>query len=228
MIQKRRWVNGSVGRIEAVEEDEEGEEVVQIRLQEKGRLISVYPHTWEVFRFSLKDKNIVSESVGTFTQYPFRLAWAVTIHKSQGKTFDHVVIDIGKGAFVSGQVYVALSRCTSFEGIVLRTPIKKSFIYTDYRISQFLTNYQYSIVKLSSEEKQKCIQKAIKNKRLLQLTYLKTNDTKTERVVQPLSLGTEHYKGKAFPGLKAFCTKRGAERLFHLDRILKMEESPRK
>ncbi len=79
----------------------------------------------------------------SFTQYPLRLAWAVTIHKSQGKTFDRVVVDIGRGAFAHGQVYVALSRCTSFEGLVLRTPIRKSHIWMDWRIVRFLTRFQY-------------------------------------------------------------------------------------
>ncbi|MCP4475262.1 MAG: ATP-binding domain-containing protein, partial [Gammaproteobacteria bacterium] len=74
-------------------------------------IIAVYPYTWEVYQFKLKNDAIISESIGTFTQYPMRLAWAITIHKSQGKTFDHVIIDVGHGTFASGQIYVALSRC---------------------------------------------------------------------------------------------------------------------
>ena len=67
----------------------------------------------------------MSEPIGYFTQLPFRLAWAVTIHKSQGKTFDRIVVDLERGAFATGQTYVALSRCTSFEGIVLRRPMRE-------------------------------------------------------------------------------------------------------
>ena len=71
------------------------------------------------------------------------LAWAVTIHKSQGKTFDNVIIDIGSGAFAHGQTYVALSRCTSLEGIVLMKPLLKKHIWTDFKVTDFLTKYQY-------------------------------------------------------------------------------------
>jgi len=94
-----------------------------------GELVDVLPHQWEIFHFELDQKKnkIVSRVVGTFNQYPLRLSWAVTIHKSQGKTFDRVVVDIGRGTFAHGQVYVALSRCTSFEGLVLKKPIKNIF-----------------------------------------------------------------------------------------------------
>jgi len=71
------------------------------------------------------------------------LAWAVTIHKSQGKTFDNVIIDIGRGAFAHGQTYVALSRCTSLERIVLIKPLQKKDIWTDFKVVEFLTKYQY-------------------------------------------------------------------------------------
>ncbi len=101
------------------------------------------PYTWEIFSYKVEGNEIVSETVGTFTQYPLMLAWAVTIHKSQGKTFERVVIDIGKGTFAHGQMYVALSRCTSLDGIVLKQPILKKHIWMDWRVVQFVTRYQY-------------------------------------------------------------------------------------
>jgi ATP-dependent DNA helicase PIF1 len=136
--QKKRWVNGSIGVIEKIKEDEDGEEYVRVRLQDNDKVVSVSRYTWEVYRFTLEGKNIISAPVGTFAQFPFRLAWAVTIHKSQGKTFDRVIIDIDRGTFVPGQLYVGLSRCTSFEGVVLNTPIKRHHIQTDPRIIKFL------------------------------------------------------------------------------------------
>ncbi len=109
--------------------------------QRLGRSLSL--HLGSLSSFGLEGDAIVSEPVGTFTQYPFRLAWAVTIHKSQGKTFQRVVIDIGRGTFAAGQIYVALSRCTSFEGIILKTPIAKHHIRNYARIEEFLTAYLY-------------------------------------------------------------------------------------
>lgn len=224
--QKKRWVNGTIGIIEAVKKDVEGQQYVKVRLQANDNLVSIYPYAWEVYRFTFDGKAIVSEAIGTFTQYPFRLAWAVTIHKSQGKTFDDLIIDIGSGTFVTGQLYVALSRCTSFDGIVLKVPIKKHHIRTDYRIFDFLTSYQYrkSEQDLSLDNKINLIQKAIDGGKALEISYLKANDTKSKRIIIPLSVGKESYCGKEFPGVKAFCTKRQEERMFRVDRILKLSE----
>ena len=86
---------------------------------------------------------IVSQVVGTFQQYPIKLAWAITIHKSQGKTFDKVIIDLGKGAFESGQTYVALSRCKTFEGIVLANPVTPRDIILDDRITMYYGQIKY-------------------------------------------------------------------------------------
>lgn len=224
---ERRWVNGSIGVVEALKKDEEGETFLEVRLQDDDEKVTVYPFTWEVYRFALEGGMLVSEPVGTFTQLPFRLAWAVTIHKSQGKTFDRVIIDIGRGTFAAGQMYVALSRCTSFEGIVLKTRIQKSHIRTDFRIFDFLTGHRYrkSEAELSLDGKMALIAQAIKEKAKLSMTYLKANDTKSERVVIPLTVGRETYQGKEYPGMKAFCTKRKEERMFRVDRILKMEKT---
>lgn len=127
----KRWHNGSIGVIEKFVKQKRNKTALQIRLHESQETVLVSPHKWEVFRFHLVDDKIVSTPVGTFTQYPVRLAWAITIHKSQGKTFDNVVIDLGRGTFVPGQLYVALSRCTSLEGIVLKQPIQRRDIETD-------------------------------------------------------------------------------------------------
>ena len=224
--QKNRWVNGSIGIIEAVEEEEKGGTYLLVRLRDNDRLVSVAPFTWEVYRFSVLKGEIVSEPVGSFTQYPFRLAWALTIHKSQGKTFDRVVIDIGRGTFASGQIYVALSRCTSFEGVQLKTPIKKNHIRTDYRIYKFLVSHAYEKAEeaLSLKDKMAMIERAIKDNAQLEMIYLKPNDTKSKRVVKPIEAGQQNYKGKTFPGMRAYCTKRKDERMFRVDRILELQQ----
>jgi ATP-dependent exoDNAse (exonuclease V) alpha subunit len=83
------------------------------------------------------DDKIITEVLGTFAQLPLKLAWAITIHKSQGKTFDNVIIDLGYGAFEYGQTYVALSRCRRLDGIYLKLPIKPKDIKTDDRVSEY-------------------------------------------------------------------------------------------
>ena len=218
----KRWVNGSIGIIEGIGTNDEGMECLRVRLQGRMGCVEVTPFTWEVFRFGVEGDTIVSEAAGTFSQYPFRLAWAVTIHKSQGKTFDHVTIDIGRGAFAAGQIYVALSRCTSFEGIILKTPIGKQNIRTDKRIVAFLGSAP--ALAPVQDNKIDLIRSAINENSLLDIVYLKGNDEKTTRTVRPLTLGDENFKGKAFVGMKAFCTLRKEERLFSVDRILEIRK----
>ena len=198
-----------------------------MRLKDRSGTVEVHPFTLEVYRFVVEGETIVSEPVGTFTQFPFRLAWAITIHKSQGKTFDRVTVDIGRGTFVAGQMYVALSRCTSFEGIVLKTSIGKQNIRTDFRIFDFLTGYQYRKAEaaLPKTDKTDLIKAAIREKALLEIVYLKGNDTKTSRTVRPLTLGDEVYQGKKFMGMKAFCTLRKEERMFSIARILEIRRA---
>jgi ATP-dependent DNA helicase PIF1 len=172
----------------------------------------------------LEGTEIVSEAVGTFKQLPFKLAWAITIHKSQGKTFDNITIDLDRGTFAAGQMYVALSRCTSLEGITLRTRIQPAHIRTDFRIVNYLTRLRYirADEEMSVEKKMAMIQHAIDTRIPLQITYLKANDTQTERVVIPSSVGIERYQGKEFPGMNATCTLRKERRMFHVGRILKI------
>ncbi|MCB0615419.1 MAG: ATP-binding domain-containing protein, partial [Phaeodactylibacter sp.] len=99
---------------------------------------------WEILRYqpSLTDADkIETETIGTFRQFPVKLAWAITIHKSQGKTFDKAIIDLGRGAFEHGQAYVALSRCRSLEGIVLKQPIRMQDIITDEKVVEYYEQY---------------------------------------------------------------------------------------
>lgn len=222
---KKRWVNGSIGIILEQKLDKEGELFLLVELQDTNKVVPVYAFTWEVFQFSLQGETIVSEPVGTFKQFPFRLAWAITIHKSQGKTFDKVVLDIGQGAFASGQVYVGLSRCTSFEGLVLKKPIKRHHIRTDKTILKFLTHHQYEQAAkvLSTADKMAILQRAILDKTQVAMTYLKPNDSKEMLVVAPIQVGMELYNQKKFPCLKATCPTSAQERMFHVGRILDLE-----
>ena len=226
-----RWVNGSIGAIESVGRRKEGggEPRLSVRLRDGGGIAEVNPHTWELFRFGLVDGAIVTEPVGRFTQLPFRLAWAVTIHKSQGKTFDRIVVDLERGAFAAGQTYVALSRCTSFEGIVLKRPIARRSIRADWRIRKFLTGHRYREAEaaMPAQAKADAIRRAIETGDEIAMTYLRPDDTRSERIVAPISVGPESYAGRSFVGMRAFCLLRGEERTFRVDRILALEARPR-
>lgn len=128
-----RWQNGSLGTVTAC--DENG---IEVHL-DNGRICELDPFRWEMYHTILdEDKGqLEQKSIGSFTQYPIKLAWAITIHKSQGQTFDEVLIDLGWGAFAEGQTYVALSRCRTFEGIYLKKALQMRDVKVDQRIGAF-------------------------------------------------------------------------------------------
>ncbi|MBN1664264.1 MAG: AAA family ATPase [Deltaproteobacteria bacterium] len=218
-----RWINGTVGRVTGFIPDEDGDDIILARL-DSGLKVEIEPHTWEIYRFFLKNNELASEVVGSFTQYPVRLAFAVTIHKSQGKTFDRAVIDVGRGTFAHGQMYVALSRCRTLEGIVLKQPIRKSHILMDWQVVKYLTGIQYkrSEQLLPREDKIKAIRDAISGKKTLEIVYLKGKDEKSQRMVQPLLVGEMEYNGHPYLGMVAMCLMRNEKRIFNVDRILEI------
>ena len=120
----KRWVNGSIGTVTELSTN-------SIHLKIKNKVHKIIQDTWEKFDYLIKNGQVTHEVVATFTQYPIKLAWAVTIHKSQGQTFEKVIIDLDRGSFAHGQTYVALSRVTSLEGLFLTRPIEISDIIFD-------------------------------------------------------------------------------------------------
>ncbi|MCS7179885.1 MAG: AAA family ATPase [bacterium] len=217
---QKRWINGTLGKIVEIFPEEN---IILVKSFD-GREFEVEPHTWENFEYYIEKDELKTRTIGKFTQFPIILAWAVTIHKSQGKTFEKVIIDVGKGTFAPGQIYVALSRCRTLEGIILKRPIKKYHIWSDWKIVDFLTKYQYkkSEEKLPFKKKIEIIKKAIDKERELEIVYLKPNDEKTKRVIIPLSIEEMEYCEEKFIGLKAFCKKRNAIRNFRIDRIIEI------
>ena len=221
---EHRWVNGSIGTIKSIQRPDSGQPTVIARLNDGDSLVEVEPHVWELIRFTLENGQIATERIGRFRQLPLRLAWAVTIHKSQGKTFDSIVVDLERGAFAAGQTYVALSRCTSLDGIVLKRPITDKSIRADWRVCKFFTTHWWreSERNMPLEEKICVIENAIARKRRIEMTYLKPDDTRSERTILPQRVGTESYRGKEFLGMRAFCLLRQDERMFRVDRILRL------
>jgi YD repeat-containing protein len=131
---KPYWVNGTLGRIIQIEDDK-----LRIEINRTGNTVSVERAVWEKiqYEYDSEERRIESKVVGLFNQFPIALGWAITIHKSQGMTLDSVRIDLGRGAFCSGQTYVALSRCRTLEGISLDTPISMGDVKADEMILEF-------------------------------------------------------------------------------------------
>lgn len=129
----KRYFNGKIGIVTELAEDR-----ILVQCKDETEEIEIKKEKWENIRYTVdkKSRQLNDEVIGTFTQYPLRLAWAITIHKSQGLTFDKVIIDAGE-AFAPGQVYVALSRCTTLDGIVLQSHIRPTKMFSDERIVQF-------------------------------------------------------------------------------------------
>ena len=133
----QRWINGTLGKVAAF-----GDDFIVVETED-GHSYSLEPEQWENVQYDYdeREKRIKETVLGTFTQFPVKLAWALTIHKSQGLTFNNIVIDLAGGAFSSGQTYVALSRCTSLEGITLRQPIRMRDIIVNRAVVNFSQSF---------------------------------------------------------------------------------------
>ncbi|TQL46595.1 PIF1-like helicase [Homoserinimonas aerilata] len=129
----QRWVNGTVGRVTRIDST--------VRVEVDGTEHEVLPAVWEKIKYSYSasTKQLRREIVAEFTQFPLRLAWAVTIHKSQGKTYERAVIDLGQRSFAPGQTYVALSRITALDGLYLTRPLRPSDIIVDDNVRRFMS-----------------------------------------------------------------------------------------
>ncbi|MBR5151725.1 MAG: AAA family ATPase [Elusimicrobiaceae bacterium] len=137
LVNDDNWVNGDIGTVHDL-----GPNFIQVEL--KGVVYEVKPYVWEeiIYEFNPLSQKLQPRVKGFFKQYPLKLAWAITIHKSQGLTFDNIYLDMGRGAFATGQTYVALSRCRTLNGVHLKRPILTSDVQCDPRVQHFFEHVQ--------------------------------------------------------------------------------------
>ncbi len=133
---ERRFINGTLGEVKSIDKNS-----IAVRLAESGAIIDVEPMEWQNIRYQFDEesKEISSKQIGRFKQYPLKAAWAITVHKSQGLTFDKAIIDV-HAAFSPGQAYVALSRCRTLDGLVLSSPVSASVFVRDNAVDAYM-NY---------------------------------------------------------------------------------------
>lgn len=217
----KRWVNGTIGKVSELNAE-------SIIVDINGRKHSVEKETWKEVEYVLNQETDEFEEkiIAGYIQYPIRLSYAMTIHKSQGKTFEKVTVDVGTGAFAHGQVYVALSRCTTLKGIILNNPIGNNDIIVDPRIVEYYkkrsTPSSVQIIETPRHlNVQQIIRGAIEANNKVRIKYEKFNGETSIRELSQLQVSNEYSSDEKH--IKAYCHLRNEERNFKISRIRSIE-----
>lgn len=223
----KRWVNGSIGKVEKLEEN-----VITVKID--GNKYKIEKESWNEVEYVLnkETKEIEERIIAGFSQFPLQLSYAMTIHKSQGKTFDKITVDVGTGAFAHGQIYVALSRCRTIEGIILNNPIRNNDIIVDPRVIEYYKTKSIPQAKtttiLNQPKKDLSIkdelQKAINGNHKIKIQYENFDGEVSEREISELKM-TEEFNDFGYDKqhIKGYCHLRNEERSFKISRIKKIE-----
>lgn len=223
----KRWVNGSIGKVDKLEEN-------SITVKIDGNKYKIEKESWNEVEYVLnkETKEIEERIIAGFSQFPLQLSYAMTIHKSQGKTFDKITVDVETGAFAHGQIYVALSRCRTIEGIILNNPIRNNDIIVDPRVIEFYKTKSIPPTKsptilnqskngLSIKDE---LQKAISGNHKIKIQYENFDGEVSERELSELKM-TEEFNDFGYDKqhIKGFCHLRNEERSFKISRIKNIE-----
>lgn len=223
----KRWVNGSIGKIDKLEEN-------SITVKIDGNKYKIEKESWNEVEYVLnkETKEIEERIIAGFSQFPLQLSYAMTIHKSQGKTFDKITVDVGTGAFAHGQIYVALSRCRTIEGIILNNPIRNNDIIVDPRVIEFYKTKSIPPTKsptILNQPKNGLfikdeLQKAISGNHKIKIQYENFDGEVSERELSELKM-TEEFNDFGYDKqhIKGFCHLRNEERSFKISRIKNIE-----
>jgi len=209
--------NGSIGVISDVIEDTDGGENVIVNIDGVDHAVTQEPRDVHEPRYNEEEKSIEYRTIGTFTQYPFKLGRAITIHKSQWLTFENVCIDLGSWAFVQWQTYVALSRAQSYNGVFLNREISERDIITDHRVVQF-------VGKATVPQNVELLKEAVNAKKKVSFLYLDTKENTVEHYVDcfPFSVMQEEWKGIEFMVFTALMPD-GEKRKFSVRKMFEVE-----
>ncbi len=213
LVNGPKYKNGSIGTL--IERDD-FEEIAHIQVS--GEIVEVEVHTRNIRKpsYDKKANTISNEVVWSFTQLPFKLARAITIHKSQWLTFDNVIIDFGDRVFAKWQTYVALSRVSSLEGLTLTRPLRMADITIDTKVREYMS------AQLAKQSEDK-IKSAIEQEHSITFSYINYANQISERVVEPKEIDIIKNKWHTFLGLIGYCEQEKKSRAFHMERMFEIE-----